>query len=194
MSRKTRRAAKLREQAKSRGGEASADRYEKAAPASRASSLTPKRLRFGLIWAEADPEDRLQDVALRAGYSESFATSGGVAELCRDPAIIEVRDRRLTELQQVASVTVEETLIGLRDLARDDTVPARDRVAARRALLAWYARDKGQHAPTASAPAVVVPVPGASAAAPGLSREAKQRFELELLGVQLEGGDEDLPA
>ncbi len=113
------------------------------------SSLTPKRLRFAILWAEADPEDSLQDVMRRAGFSESCSANGYVAELCRDPAVIEVRDHRLRELQQASRVTVEDALVGLRALAFDTSVSSRDRVAAFKTILAWYARDKGQHAPGA---------------------------------------------
>lgn len=177
MSRRARRQAK-REEAARRVAEAApsltANGCEK-----RPSSLTPRRLRFALLWAEADPEDTLQEVALKAGYSDSVARSGMVAELCRDPAIVKLRDQRLLELQQVASVTVEETLIGLRDLARDAAVPPRDRVAARRALLAWYARDKGQQEAPARGKA-------SAGGGGGLNRETVREFEVTLLGVDLE--------
>ena len=193
MTRKTRR-ARLREQAAAARAAttAAANSCEKRADQERqalkpASSLTPRRLKFALVWAEADPEDRLQDLATRAGYSESVARSGMVAELCRDPAIIEVRDRRLLELQHASSVTVEETLIGLRDLARDPAVPPKDRVAARRALLGWYARDKGQHAPPgAGASGRGQGTDGGSepaAVAQGMTAELRTAIASEVLGV-----------
>lgn len=151
--RKERRAA-LREQARGRGEEQRANDGEKRAPAKAwkpPSSLTPKRLRFAILWAEADPEDSLEEIARAAGYSESVSKNGYVAGLCRDPAIREVRDHRLAELQQASRVTVEDTLIGLQLLAKDPLVPARDRVGALKTILAWYAKDKGQHAPASPA-------------------------------------------
>lgn len=111
------------------------------------ASLTPKRLRFAVLWAEADPEDSLQSIARAAGYSESSAASGLVADLCRDPAVQEVRDHRLAELQQASRVTVEATLVGLQVIARDPTAPPRDRVAALKTILAWYSSTKGSHKP-----------------------------------------------
>jgi hypothetical protein len=178
------RAAKLREQQATAGAAkppSSAKGCEK-----RASSLTPRRLKFALAWAEADPEDRLQDIAMRAGYSESVAKSGMVADLCRDEEIIKLRDQRLLELQQAAGVTVEETLVGLAEIARDPKVLPKDRVAARKILLAWYARDKGQHQPMATAPSA----PASTPSARGLDREARRTFELELLGIELDAGED----
>lgn len=125
---------------------ASADRCEKRA-AKPPASLTPKRLKFALLWAEADPEDSLADVARAAGYSESVAGNGYIAELCRDAAVIEVRDRRLAELQRVSGVTPEDVLVGLQALARDINAPTRDRVSAYKVILAWYSAKKGQHQP-----------------------------------------------
>lgn len=147
--RRTRRAKreKLRTEARARPEATRAEGGENRAetPWKPPSSLTPRRLRFALLWAEADPEDRLQDVARKAGFAESICVNGYVAELCRDPAIVEVRDRRLAELQRASSVTVEDTLIGLQALAKDPAVPPRDRVGALKTILAWYAKDKGQH-------------------------------------------------
>lgn len=110
-------------------------------------NLTPKRLRFAMLWAEADPEDSLGDIARRAGYSEGTATGGWLAEVRRDKDVLAARDWRLRELQQASRVTVEDTLLGLRLIARDPKAPMRDRVAALKTILAWYAKDKGQHAP-----------------------------------------------
>lgn len=132
-----------------------------------------------MLWAEADPEDSLQTIAQRAGFAESVAKSGAVAELCRDAAIIEVRDRRLLELQRASGVTVEDQLLGLQAIAADPAVPAKDRVAARKVILAWFAADKGQHREGQRA------LPGAGS---GLSRAALQSFEVEVLGVALDEG------
>lgn len=121
-----------------RGGSSVSDTPEKV------SSLTPKRLRFALLWAEADPDDSLQDIARRAGYGEGVAASGYVAELCRDRGVVEARDRRLADLQRASGVTSEDALVGLQAIARDPSVAARDRVAAYKTILAWYSATKGQ--------------------------------------------------
>jgi len=154
--RKTRREQqqKLRQQAAAAGAglpTTSEKCAQSADPNAPIAGLTRKRMAFAMAWAEADPEDSLGDIARRAGYSESSATSGIVADICRDPNVIKMRDRRLAELQRASGVTVEDQLLGLRALAEDPATPAKDRVAARKAILAWYAHDKGQHKPEAPA-------------------------------------------
>lgn len=112
---------------------------------------------------------------MRAGFSEATAKSGSLAEMCRDAAIMARRDQRLAELQKASGVTVEDQLIGLQALAQDSETPAKDRVAARKAILAWYAQGKGQHKPEptkASAPAKSVD-------------DWADEFAIEVLGVSL---------
>jgi len=147
-------------------------------------TLTRKRMAFAIAWAEADPEDSMGEIARRAGYSESSSVSGLVSEICRDPDVIRMRDRRLDELQRASGVTVEDQLLGLRALAEDQATPAKDRVAARKAILAWYAHDKGQHRPEADKPK-----PGGG----GLSKAALQALEIEALGVGLDDDESEAP-
>lgn len=143
-------------------------------------TLTRKRMAFAIAWAEADPEDSMGEIARRAGYSESSSVSGLVSEICRDPDVIRMRDRRLDELQRASGVTVEDQLLGLRALAEDPATPAKDRVAARKAILAWYAHDKGQHKPEAEKPKL---------GGGGLSKAALEALEIEALGISLDGED-----
>jgi hypothetical protein len=157
--RKTRReqAAALREKAAAKASgvvaESPENRANHADPNAPIPGLTRKRMAFAVCWAEADPEDSMSDIARRAGYSESSSNCGFVAEMCRDPNILKMRDRRLAELQKCSEVTVEDTLISLRLLAKDPMTPAKDRVAANKTILAWYSSNKGQHKPEAEAPA-----------------------------------------
>lgn len=176
MTRKGKReeARRQREQAAA-AVDSTANRCEKA---HKGASLTPKRLRFAILWAEADPSDSLQDIAMRAGFSETTAKSGAIAEMCRDPAIMKRRDARLEELVKASDVTVEDALIGLRLLAADPNVPSRDRAAAYKTILAWYAPTKGLHKPEAPAEK-----PGAAKSPEDLRRE----LEIEVLGIDLDG-------
>lgn len=175
--RKTRREQqqKLREKAATVGAD-TAKACENRAPGDPIPTLTRKRMAFALAWAEADPEDSMGEIARRAGYSESSSVSGLVSEVCRDPDVIRMRDRRLAELQRASGVTVEDQLLGLRALAEDPATPAKDRVAARKAILAWYAHDKGQHRPAADAP---------KTGGGGLSKALLADIEIEVLGVDL---------
>jgi len=140
--------------------------------------LTRKRMAFAMAWAEADPEDSMGEIARRAGYSESSAASGTVADITRDPNVIKMRDRRLAELQRCSAVTVEDTLIALRLLAQDPATPHKDRVAANKTILAWYSSNKGLHKPEAPAEK-----PGAAKSPGDLRRE----LEIEVLGIDLDG-------
>ncbi len=140
--------------------------------------LTRKQLAFAIAWAESEPSEPLYEIAARAGYSESVAAGGKIAELCRHPEVVKVRDRRLAELRAVSGVTPEDALITLQRIASEPGTPAKDRVAASRAILAWYASNKGQQEAPARGK-----VPGGGG---GLSREAVREFEVALLGVDLE--------
>lgn len=179
MTRKGKReeARRQREQA-APAAESTANRCEKP---QKIASLTPKRLRFAILWAEADPSDSLQDVAIRAGFSETTAKSGAIAEMCRDAAIIKRRDVRLDELVKASDVTVEDALIGLRLLAADPDVPSRDRAAAYKTILAWHAPTKGMHKPEVAADK------GPAKATPD---EWADQFELDVLNIRLNGPDD----
>lgn len=144
----------------------------------RPGHLTRKQLAFAVAWADSEPSEPLYEVAGRAGYSESVAASGKIAELCRHPEVIKVRDRRLAELRAVSGVTPEDALINLQRIATEPGAPAKDRVAASRAILAWYASNKGQHAPETPG--------GAAKAGRGLGDEIVREVERQILGVDLD--------
>lgn len=171
--------AEAGETAAAGGAEAPAQPTEQDAQSSgRRPHLTRKQLAFAIAWAESEPSEPLYEVAGRAGYSESVAAGGKIAELCRHPEVIKVRDRRLAELRAVSGVTPEDALINLQRIATEPGAPAKDRVAASRAILAWYASNKGQHTPETPG--------GAAKAGRGLGDEIVREVERQILGVELD--------
>lgn len=163
-----------------------------SAPASApASALTRKQLAFAVAWAEAEPDEPLYEIAQRAGYSESVSKGGKIAELCRHPEVVRLRDRRLADLAAVSGVTPEDALVSLQRIAADGLAPAKDRVAANKVILAWYARDKGQHRPSPAGSGVGEPLTSPTPRARGYDEEDRRAFEADLLGVTL---DEEDPA